>query len=73
VAQLLSRSALVAPDAQVETVLLNGTPAVRIDYQGAAITAAISLAVQGGRISRIYAVANPQKLARLDTETLLTR
>jgi hypothetical protein len=72
VAQLLSRSAFVAPGAQVETVLLNGAPAVRIDLDGALFTA-VSLAVQGGRISRIYAVSNPQKLARLDTETLLTR
>ena len=34
---------------------------------------AVSLAVQDGRISGIYAVSNPQKLARLDTETVLTR
>jgi RNA polymerase sigma-70 factor, ECF subfamily len=72
VAQLLSRSAFVAPDAQVDTVVLNGAPAVRLDLHGALFTA-VSLAVQGGRISRIYAVSNPHKLARLDTETLLTR
>jgi RNA polymerase sigma-70 factor (TIGR02957 family) len=72
VAQILSRSAFVAPDAQVDTVVLNGAPAVRLDLDGALFTA-VSLAVQGGRISRIYAVSNPLKLARLDTETLLTR
>ncbi len=72
VARFLSGFATVAPGAQVDTVLLNGAPAVRIDLEGAANTA-VSLAVQGGRISRIYAVRNPQKLARLDTETLLTR
>jgi RNA polymerase sigma-70 factor (TIGR02957 family) len=72
VAQLLSRSVFVAPDAHVDSVLLNGAPAVRIDLQGALFTA-VSLAVEGGRISRIYAVSNPHKLARLDTETLLTR
>jgi hypothetical protein len=29
--------------------------------------------VEAGRITRIYAVRNPHKLERLDTETLLTR
>jgi RNA polymerase sigma-70 factor (TIGR02957 family) len=72
VAQLLSRSVFVDPGAQVDTVVLNGAPAVRIDLQGALFTA-VSLAVEGGRISRIYAVSNPHKLARLGTETLLTR
>jgi RNA polymerase sigma-70 factor (ECF subfamily) len=56
----------------VDTVVLNGAPAVRIDLYGALFTA-VSLTVQGGRISRIYAVSNPHKLARLDAETLLTR
>lgn len=39
---------------------------------GAAGTA-VSLVVEGGRISRIYVVHNPGKLARLDAGTLLTR
>ncbi len=72
VARFLSRFPTAAPGAQVHTVLLNGAPAARIDPLGAADTA-VSLVVQGGRISRIYAVRNPHKLARLDTETLLTR
>lgn len=72
VARLLSGFAAVAPGARVGTVLINGAPAVRIDLAGAADTA-VSLTVLDGRISRIYAVRNPQKLARLDAETLLTR
>jgi RNA polymerase sigma-70 factor (TIGR02957 family) len=72
VAQILSKSAAVTADAQVGAVLLNGAPAVRIVVEGVA-EVAVSLAVEGGRISRIYAVSNPHKLARLGTETLLTR
>jgi RNA polymerase sigma-70 factor (ECF subfamily) len=72
VARFLSRFASVAPQARLDTVLLNGAPALRIDLAGATDTA-VSLVVQAGRITRIYAVRNPQKLERLDAETLLTR
>jgi RNA polymerase sigma-70 factor (ECF subfamily) len=34
---------------------------------------AVSLVIEDGRISRIYAVRNPQKLARLGEETRLSR
>ena len=33
----------------------------------------MSLAVENGRITRIYAVRNPHKLARLDGVAALTR
>jgi hypothetical protein len=33
----------------------------------------VSLAVENGRITRIYAIRNPQKLARLDGDAALTR
>jgi RNA polymerase sigma-70 factor (TIGR02957 family) len=72
VARVLSRIATEVPDARMETVLLNGAPAVRIEIPGTAAIA-VSLVVQDGRITRIYAVANPHKLERLDAETLLTR
>ena len=51
---------------------LNGSPAGRIDAAGG-LTAAVSLAVENGRITRIYVVANPNKLARLDRPAELTR
>ena len=76
VARLLSRFTTEAPGARVGIVLLNGAPAARIDVEGVApttVTVVVSLVAEGDRISRIYAVANPEKLARLDTETLLTR
>jgi RNA polymerase sigma-70 factor (TIGR02957 family) len=72
VANLLSRFSMIAPDAEGSTVWLNGAPAVRIDLAGTLDTA-ISLVVAGGRISRIYAIRNPHKLARLDTEAALAR
>ncbi|HET6949433.1 MAG TPA: nuclear transport factor 2 family protein, partial [Acidimicrobiales bacterium] len=72
VARFLSGFATVAPGAHLDAVVLNGAPAFRVDLDGAADTA-VSVVVQSGRISRIYAVRNPQKLARLDAETLLTR
>jgi RNA polymerase sigma-70 factor (ECF subfamily) len=64
VATLLSRFRTIAPDAVIETVWLNGAPAARIDLAGALDTA-ISVVVADGRITRIYAIRNPHKLAQL--------
>ena len=72
VARLLGRFAAVAPDAHGETIWLNGAPAVRIDLDGQ-LHATISLVINDGRITRIYAVNNPQKLARLDGRAPLSR
>ncbi len=69
---LLSRFGTLAPDAVVGTVWLNGAPAGRIDLAGELDTA-ISLVVADGRITRIYAIRNPHKLARLDEEATLSR
>ena len=72
VATLLSRFRTVAPDAVVHAVWLNGAPAGRIDLAGELDTA-ISVVVADGRITRIYAIRNPHKLARLDEEAALGR
>lgn len=53
-------------------VWLNGAPGARIDRDGE-LAAAISLTMEHGRITRIYAIVNPQKLARLDAEAALAR
>ena len=55
-----------------ETVWLNGSPAGRIEI-GGELNTAVSLAVENGRIARIFAMRNPHKLARLDGVTALTR
>ncbi|MFF9509359.1 RNA polymerase sigma-70 factor [Streptomyces sp. NPDC014724] len=59
--------------AEVETmaVWLNGAPAIRIESDSG--RAAVSLVIENGRISRIYATSNPQKLTRLDKPADLTR
>jgi len=72
VARLLSRFTAIAPGARVATTWLNGAPALRIDPTGEFETA-VSVTVEGGRITRIYAIRNPQKLARLDQLAPLSR
>jgi RNA polymerase sigma-70 factor (TIGR02957 family) len=72
VAKLLARYRTFAPDAAIDTVWLNGAPAARID-PGGEINTAVSLAIEGGRITRIYAIRNPHKLTRLEVEAELTR
>jgi len=71
VARFLAAFAKVAPGARVDTVWINGAPAARIDSDGD-ITA-VSLVIDGGRVTRIYAIRNPHKLTRLDGEAELTR
>jgi RNA polymerase sigma-70 factor, ECF subfamily len=71
VARLLIRG-LGSVDFETEAVWLNGSPAIRIDA-GGGVNAAVSVAVNNGRITRIYAIANPHKLARLDGVAALTR
>jgi RNA polymerase sigma-70 factor (TIGR02957 family) len=60
-----------AADLEVKGVWLNGSPGGRIDIGGQ--VAAVSLSVEKGRITRIYVIANPHKLARLDGAAALTR
>jgi RNA polymerase sigma-70 factor (ECF subfamily) len=55
-----------------KVVLLNGSPGGRIEVSGELDTA-MSVAVENGRITHIFAIRNPQKLARLDTAATLTR
>jgi RNA polymerase sigma-70 factor (ECF subfamily) len=57
---------------EAKAVWLNGSPAVRIDI-GGEINTAVGLSVENGRITRIYAIRNPHKLARLDGVAALTR
>ena len=64
--------ATAAPGAEFSAAWLNGAPGVRIDLDGA-VHAAVSLAVEDGRITRIYAVSNPHKLARLGEVVRLSR
>ena len=69
VAALLARPDRAAYEAT--TVWLNGAPAARVASNGR--LAAVSLVVENGRVSRIYAIANPRKLTRLDELAELAR
>jgi RNA polymerase sigma-70 factor (ECF subfamily) len=57
---------------EAKAVWLNGSPASRIDINGQLDTVA-SLTVENGRITHIYAVRNPHKLAHLHAIAPLTR
>ncbi|MFJ4577469.1 RNA polymerase sigma-70 factor [Streptomyces sp. NPDC088846] len=56
---------------ETTAVWLNGAPAIRIESDSE--QAAVSLVVENGRITRIYATSNPEKLTRLDKPADLTR
>jgi RNA polymerase sigma-70 factor (ECF subfamily) len=71
VATLLARANRVVAAFETTTVWLNGAPAGRLAIDGELST--VSLAVEKGRITRIYVVRNPQKLTRLDEPAELAR
>jgi RNA polymerase sigma-70 factor (ECF subfamily) len=72
VARLLTNFTSVAPNARIRTTWLNGSPALWVDNAGEFNTA-ISLAVEDSRITRIYAMRNPEKLAGLTAPAPLAR
>jgi len=51
---------------------VNGGPGARVEVDGA-IVAALSFTIEHGRITRIFSVATPEKLERLDTESAIAR
>jgi RNA polymerase sigma factor (sigma-70 family) len=57
---------------EATAVWLNGSPAIRLDI-GGQVDTAVSLAVENGRITRLYAVLNAHKLARLHGVAALAR
>lgn len=72
VAKALAGFQRIAPDAALGAAWLNGAPALRVDL-GGRLDTAISLVVEDGRVSRIYAVRNPHKLGGLDRAAELSR
>ncbi|WP_105972231.1 RNA polymerase sigma-70 factor [Streptomyces geranii] len=71
VARLLTRANQVATAFEMSTVWLNGAPAARIEIDGEPTT--VSVAVENGRVTRVYVMRNPRKLTRLDDPAELTR
>jgi RNA polymerase sigma-70 factor (ECF subfamily) len=72
IVNLLGGLAKFAPTAIIEAMPLNGAPGARIVLDGAVDTV-IGFAFSDGRISRVFAVRNPDKLRRLSAETELRR
>ena len=72
VAAFLSVFPRVGTGAEVAAIWLNGAPAARIDIPQFGTTV-VSFAVESGRVTRVYAMRNPSKLARLDEQAELTR
>jgi RNA polymerase sigma-70 factor (ECF subfamily) len=72
VGALLGALGRLAGDLQAMPMRLNGAPAVRFDLDDELDTVA-SMVIEDGRITRIYAVRNPHKLARLGEEAPLSR
>ena len=70
VAKFLARVREI-PGVTVSIAWLNGLAGARFDVDGE--TTAVSLAVEDGRITRIYAMRNPEKLGRLAETAELRR
>ncbi|GAA2042045.1 RNA polymerase sigma-70 factor [Agromyces tropicus] len=51
---------------------INGAPALRVEVDGE-LAATVSVAIEEGLITRIYSVANPDKLSALEAEATLAR
>jgi RNA polymerase sigma-70 factor (ECF subfamily) len=71
-APVMARFAELVPGARVFIVDLNGGIGARIDPGGENDTA-LSLVVEHGRITHVYAIRNPNKLQRLDEVVQLQR
>jgi RNA polymerase sigma-70 factor (ECF subfamily) len=71
VAKLMARMNQVVDALEITTVWLNGGPAARIDMDGDPTV--VSLVVENGRVSGIYAIRNPNKLTRLEEPAALAR
>ena len=72
VANLLRPFPAVSVNPAIGTIRLNGAIGVRIDDEVGGTTI-VSLVVEDGQITQIFAMRNPDKLARLDEEAELTR
>jgi RNA polymerase sigma-70 factor (ECF subfamily) len=72
VMNLLRPYPAVAVNPEIGTITLNGAVGVRIDDEVGGTTI-VSVVVENGLITRIFAMRNPHKLTRLDEEAELTR
>ena len=73
VANLLRTFEKFGAGARIVPVTLNGSPGAKIVDVADGYDTAISLVVENGRISQIYAIRNPAKLGGIETEAMLSR
>jgi RNA polymerase sigma-70 factor (ECF subfamily) len=73
IARLLAKFAQLVPDASTGTRWVNGAPAAWFDGGELAGETIVSIAIENGRITRIFAMRNPHKLGRLEEATHLQR
>ncbi len=72
IANLLGGFARVLPNAVIEPLIFNGAPGARILLDGTVDTV-VGFAFHEGRITRVFALRNPNKLHRLEKATPLSR
>jgi len=72
VVNLLRPYPAVSVNPAIGTIRLNGAVGVRIEDEVGGTTI-VSVVVEDGRITRIFAMRNPHKLTRLDKEAEITR
>ncbi len=72
VAAFLSAFPRVGSEARIGTIWLNGAKAARIEMPRFGTTV-VSVGIENGRVTHVYAMRNPAKLARLEEEAELTR
>jgi RNA polymerase sigma-70 factor (TIGR02957 family) len=73
VARLLAAAlAIVGAELSLEPVQVNGSPALIMRLNGE-IDSVVAIRVEGGLITGLYTVRNPEKLSRVERETALSR
>jgi RNA polymerase sigma-70 factor (ECF subfamily) len=72
VVNLLRPYPAVSVNPVIGTISLNGAVGVRIEDEVGGTTI-VSVVIEDGRITRIFAMRNPHKLTQLDEEVELTR
>jgi RNA polymerase sigma-70 factor (ECF subfamily) len=73
VARLLAAGLdMVGAEASLEPVQVNGCPALIMRLNGE-IDSVVAVRVEGGLVTGLYSVRNPEKLSRVERETALSR
>lgn len=69
---LIGGMAKTEGELRATSIWLNGQPGIRMELDGQLVGVS-SLTVENGAVTRIYSIANPDKLRRLETEADLRR